>query len=117
MVEGSPGDFATSCIDHRECVFAYSEDGIARCSFERAFEEGKTDWRKPISCHLFPVRIREFGKDFVRYEQLDECRAGRERGAMHDVKLHTFLREPFIRKYGEDWHKTFLEYCTRKAST
>jgi len=114
MYEGSPGNFATTCIDRRECAFVYFDDGIARCSFERAHEEGKTDWRKPISCHLFPVRIRKFGPDFVRYEQIDECNGGREFGATHDVQLHNFLNEPLIRKYGEPWYNKFLSRCRSK---
>ena len=114
MYEGSPGSFATTCIDRRECAFVFFEDGIAQCSFERAYEAGKTDWRKPISCHLFPIRIRQFGKDFIRYEQIDECNAGREFGITHDVKLQDFLKEPLIRKYGELWYDTFLERCRSK---
>ena len=114
LYEGSPGNFATTCIEHRECVFTYFDKGIARCSFERAYAEGKTDWRKPISCHLFPIRIRKFGMDFVRYEQIDECRSGRESGRLHDVKLHDFLKEPLIRKYGETWYNKFLARCRSK---
>jgi hypothetical protein len=112
LYEGSPGNFATTCIDHRECVFVYFEDGIARCSFERAFEEGKTDWRKPISCHLFPIRIRKFGQDFVRYEQIDECRPGRESGKLHEVKLVDFLKDPLVRRYGEAWYNKCVERCS-----
>jgi len=112
LYEGSPGNFATTCIDHRECVFVYFEDGIARCSFERAYEEAKTDWRKPISCHLFPIRVRTFGQDIVHYEQIDECEAGRAKGASDDVQLVDFLKDPLIRKYGKAWYKKFLDRCT-----
>lgn len=115
--EGGPGDFATTCINNRECVFVYYEEGIARCSFERAYLEGKTDWRKPLSCHLFPIRIRKFGQDFVRYEQIEECLPGRERGKTEEVKLHIFLREPLIRKYGEEWYEKFLSWCRSKSET
>ena len=111
MYEGSAGNFATTCIDHRECVFVYFEDGIARCSFERSYEEGKIDWRKPISCHLFPIRIRKLGQDFVRYEQIEECQGGRVSGEVHNVKLSDFLKDPLIRKYGEAWYKKFLYRC------
>jgi len=114
LYDGSPGDFATACVDQRECVFAFFENGVARCSFERAFKEGKIDWRKPLSCHLFPIRIRRFGKDFIRYEQIDECRSGREHGESKEVKLFDFLRESLIRKYGEEWYDKFLDHCTTK---
>jgi hypothetical protein len=111
MVEGKPGDLTTPCIEGRECVFVYFEEGIAKCSFERAFESGLTDWRKPISCHLFPLRISHFGKDFIRYEEIDECAAGRERGADQGVSLHGFVRKPLKRKYGPQWLEHFLRYC------
>ena len=111
MVEGSAGSFATTCIEKRDCVFVYYDGDIAKCSLERAYEEGKTDWRKPLSCHLFPIRIRSFGQDFIRYEQIDECEPGRVLGGVQHVKLHDFLKEPLTRKYGEAWYQEFLKYC------
>jgi hypothetical protein len=111
LVEGTPGDYATSCVDHNECVFVYFDNGIARCSFERAYLDGLTTWRKPISCHLFPIRISTFGQDFLRYEVIDECEGGRTHGALSREKLHSFLREPLIRKYGEEWYRRFVEQC------
>lgn len=113
MVEGSTGDYATTCIDQHECVFVFFDNGIARCSLEKAHEEGKTEWRKPISCHLFPIRIKSFGRDIVRYEQIDECESGRTRGETEKVMLHTFLREALVRRYGEQWYNSFLERCNR----
>jgi hypothetical protein len=103
-VEGVPGDYATVCIDRRECVFVYFDRGIAKCSIERAYLEGRTGWRKPLSCHLFPIRFRRFGQDFVRYEQIAECQSARERGAAEDVPLLDFVREALIRKFGEQWY-------------
>ena len=111
IVEGSPGSYATTCIDNRDCVFVYYDADVAKCSLERAFEEGKTDWRKPISCHLFPIRTRTFGKEFVRYEQIGECEAGRKLGEEQQVRLHNFLKEPLTRQYGETWYGNFLNYC------
>jgi len=113
--EGVPGDFATTCIDDRECVFVFHEEGIARCSFERAYMDGKIDWRKPLSCHLFPIRIRKFGQDFLRYEEIDECASGRTRGRTLEVKLSDFLREPLVRKYGEEWYEQFIASCRTKS--
>jgi hypothetical protein len=115
FAEGSTGNFATPCLDERECVYVFSEDGIAKCSFERAFERGLTDWRKPISCHLFPIRIRHFGKDFLRYEEIDECAGGRSNGAVKEVGLHEFLRVPLVRRFGEAWYEKFLRHCKNHA--
>ena len=115
LYEGVPGSFATTCVEERECVFAYFENLTARCSFERTYHDGNSGWRKPISCHLFPIRIRKSGKDYIRYEQIDECRAGREQGKLNNVPLHEFLREPLTRNYGEAWYDTFLRQCRTKG--
>jgi hypothetical protein len=111
LVEGRRGDYATPCVDGRECVYVYFEQGIARCSFERAFLAGETGWRKPISCHLFPIRIRRFGQEFLRYEQIDECAAGRRRGDAEEIPLSEFLMEPLVRKFGPVWYRTFRAEC------
>ena len=117
QTEGTAGVVASPCVDERECAYAFFEEGIAKCSFERAFERGLTDWRKPISCHLFPIRIRHFGTDFLRYEEIDECAPGRENGGLQQVMLYDFLREPLIRKYGEAWYTRFARYCRKHAES
>lgn len=116
MFNGLPGDLATTCIENRECVFVFFEEGIAKCSFERAFEQGLTDWRKPISCHLFPIRIRHVGQEYLRYEEIDECAPGRARGKEQAVLLSDFLREPLTRKYGEQWYARFLKHRAEKMA-
>jgi hypothetical protein len=116
LYEGSAGNFATTCIEQRDCVFVYRDGDIARCSFERAFEQGTIDWRKPISCHLFPIRIQKLEQDFLHYEQIDECSAGRTSGELHKTKLYDFLKEPLVRKYGDAWYKTFLSHCETKMA-
>jgi hypothetical protein len=114
LFEGTPGDYATPCVERRECVFASFENGVALCSFEKAYERGETRWRKPMSCHLFPIRIRKVETDTIQYEQIDECAPGRERGLLQSVRLHEFLREPLVRKYGEAWYTELLATLDRK---
>jgi hypothetical protein len=104
LVEGFPGNFATTCIESKECAFVYFDEGIAKCGFERAYQEGKTTWPKPLSCHLFPIRVRRFGREVVRYEHMTECRPAVVLGETLHVKLYAFLKSPLIRKYGEDWY-------------
>jgi hypothetical protein len=106
--EGTPGDYVTPCLDNRACVFVYYEQGIAHCSFERAFLEGDTDWRKPLSCHLFPIRVRRFGSGHLRYEQIGECAGGRRRGEQEDIPLTEFLRDPLVRSFGAAWYRQLL---------
>jgi hypothetical protein len=98
LVDGGPGD--------------HFEDGIAKCSFERAWQEGKISWRKPISCHLFPIRVHTMGRDFLRYVEIEECAGGRKRGREQQVKLVEFLKDPLVRRYGETWYNAFLAACS-----
>lgn len=111
LYDGSPGDFATMCIEQRDCVFVYRDEGIAKCSFEKAFLAGEIDWQKPISCHLFPIRVRNTGQQVMRYEVIDECTAGRTKGTAEQISLHEFLKSPLIRRFGEPWYKKFREHC------
>lgn len=101
------GDLVTTLIENKECVFTFrDENNILQCAFERAFLEGKTNFRKPISCHLFPVRITEYKRfDAVNYEQLRVCKPGRICGITKKLPLYLFLKEPLIRKYGNSWYK------------
>lgn len=110
-VEGVPGDFATTCFLERDCVFVYYDDQIARCALERAFAEGLTEWKKPLSCHLFPLRVRKRGSDLIRYEEISECAGGRARGSAENVALHEFLAEPLTRLYGRGWYQQFRNAC------
>jgi hypothetical protein len=100
------GDLVTSLVDNRECVFSFpDENGILKCAIEKTYHEGKTDFIKPLSCHLFPIRIKEYKRfDAVNYEQIEICKPGRECGASQKIPLYSFLKEPLIRKYGQEWY-------------
>ena len=115
LVEGSPGDYATSCVNDGDCVFVFRENGIAKCAFERAFLDGRTDWRKPISCHLFPLRIRQMRQEYVRYEQIPECKGGRARGEREDTGLLVFVRDALLKKYGPRWYAQLPGPMTGKS--
>ncbi|MCF6332239.1 MAG: DUF3109 family protein [Draconibacterium sp.] len=103
----SDGDLITPLVNNRECVYSYyNNKGILKCAIEKAYFEGKTEFRKPISCHLFPIRITEYKKfDAVNYEELEICKPGRHCGASEKLPIYKFLKEPLIRKYGEEWYK------------
>jgi hypothetical protein len=109
--EGEPGNYVTACIDDRACVFVYYEHRIARCSLEKAFLNGETTWRKPISCHLFPIRIGRNGR--VRYEQIAACEAGRSLGAATNTPLYDSLKDALVRKFGQEWYDQFRNECLR----
>lgn len=106
-VVDSDGDLVTPLVNNRQCAYSfYDENGILKCSIEKAYFEGKTKFRKPVSCHLFPIRITEYKRfDAVNYQQLDICKPGRACGKSQKLPLYKFLKEPLIRKYGEEWYK------------
>jgi hypothetical protein len=116
--EGRPGDYATMCVDDKECAFVYyDERRTARCAFENAYEVGLTTWRKPLSCHLFPIRIRSTDPEVLRYEEIPECHGGRQRGRLEDVALFDFLREPLTRLHGPSWYARLRNACTSRPES
>jgi hypothetical protein len=96
-------------IDNRACVFVYYENGIAKCSIEKAYIEVKTDFRKPISCHLFPIRISDFGGDVLRFEHIDECKPAIELGKIENTTVAEFCEDSLSRLYGKNWYIKFKE--------
>ena len=101
------GDYVTPLIDGKECAFTIFDDkGIAKCAIEQAFYDGKIDYKKPISCHLYPIRITKY-KDYdaVNYHKWEVCRAACRCGDKLNVPVYRFLKDPLIRKYGEEWYK------------
>ena len=110
----SDGDLVTPLVDNRQCAYSYyDKKGILNCSIEKVFVKGKTNYPKPLSCHLFPIRITEYKQfDAVNYQELDICKKGREYGEIHRTRLYQFLKEPLIRKYGQEWYHK-LEIAAR----
>jgi len=101
------GEFVTSIVNGEDCVFTcYDENGYCKCAIEKAYREGKTDFYKPISCHLYPIRVAQY-KEFraVNYHRWNVCQAAKELGKKNKVRVYQFLKEPLIRKFGEDWYK------------
>ncbi|MBX2975213.1 MAG: DUF3109 family protein [Ignavibacteriaceae bacterium] len=96
-------EFLTKSIDKKDCVFVYYDNDIAKCSFEKAYFEGKSNFRKPISCHLFPIRISDFGGEVLRYEKFDECKPALANGEKSNMTIVELCDDALIRKYGSDW--------------
>ena len=108
------GDRVTSIVDGKDCVFTcYDSDGICKCAVEKAFCDGKTSFYKPVSCHLYPVRITEY-PDFkaVNYHKWDVCKAAALLGKKERVRVFQFLKEPLVRKFGEQWYAALEECAT-----
>ena len=102
----SDGDFVTPLVNgDQECAYTIFENGMAKCGIEKAYEEGAVKFRKPISCHLYPIRIEKLGSgmDALNYHKWELCKAACALGKKLDVPVYQFLKNPLIRKYGKKW--------------
>ncbi len=99
------GDKGTALLPNGRCAYArINDDGMVSCGIEKAYAEGKVTFKKPISCHLYPVRITEYESyDAVNYSTWDICKEACNCGAKLDIQLFRFLKEPLVRKYGVEW--------------
>ena len=100
------GDLVTSIVNGKDCVFTcYDEKGCCYCAIEKAYRDGKTDFYKPVSCHLYPIRVGNYGVyKAVNYNRWDVCKAAVLLGRKENLPVYRFLKEPLIRKFGEDWY-------------
>ena len=108
-VYDSDGELTTPLVDNRECAFVTFENGISKCAIEKAYLDDKIEFKKPISCHLFPIRIKEY-RDFsaINYEEIKICKPACECGSKLEVPVYVFLKESLIRRYGIVWYKKLL---------
>lgn len=100
------GDLVTSIVNGKDCVFTcYDEKGCCYCAIEKAYRDGKVDFYKPVSCHLYPIRVGNYGPyKAVNYHRWDVCKAAVILGQKENVPVYKFLKEPLIRKFGEAWY-------------
>jgi hypothetical protein len=96
----------TTLVNEKACAFAYFEnDGTAKCSIEKAHQDGKTDFKKPISCHLYPIRVKQINDlTAINYNEWDICTPACDCGANLDVPVYKFLKEPLIRAFGKEFY-------------
>jgi hypothetical protein len=94
----------TSLVNEKECVFVQFENGIAKCAIEQANKSGITSFKKPISCHLYPIRIKNFNEyTAINYEEWNICKPACSCGDKLDVSVFKFLKEPLIRAFGTEF--------------
>ncbi len=101
-------EWVTPLIKGKECAYTYFEkDGTAKCAIEKAYYDGKVTWKKPISCHLYPIRItkQKTGLEAINYDHWSICKAACKLGESLKVPVYKFLKESLTRKYGEEWYK------------
>jgi hypothetical protein len=105
------GDLVTPLVNNAECAYViFDEKGYTKCAIEKAYEDGVIDWQKPISCHLYPIRITEYSNfSAINYHEWDVCSDACTLGKELGVKVYQFLKKPLIRKYGEEFYQTLSE--------
>ena len=104
-IVGEDGDKETPLVNGSECAYViFDEKGITKCGIEKAYEDGKVDFKKPVSCHLYPVRIKGYSEfDAVNYHKWPICSDACSLGKELEVPIYQFVKDALIRKYGEDW--------------
>lgn len=105
FVFDSDGDLSTPLVNDRECAYVYRDDaGITKCAVEKAYLNNETSFRKPISCHLFPVRLKQY-KSFtaVNVQLIEICSDACELGEKLKVPVYKFLEQPLIKRFGQKW--------------
>ena len=100
------GDFSTPTIGGRECAYAiYDEKGILKCGIEQAYNDGKIGFKKPISCHLYPIRITKYDEfEAANYDRWSICSPACTLGAELNVPVYRFVKDALVRKYGQEWY-------------
>lgn len=104
------GEKVTPLVDGGKCAYLIQEGGISLCGIERAFQQGDIDFKKPISCALYPIRIRKYRAfSAVNYDRWSICDPACKLGKSLNVKVYQFLKEPLIRKFGVEWYEQLEE--------
>lgn len=107
------GDLVTTIIDGRDCAFTcYGKNGMCLCAIEKACREGKTDFLKPSSCHLYPLRLTQYPTfTAVNYHRWKICKPAEKLGRKLGLRLYQFLKEPLIKRFGQEWYDELVLAC------
>ncbi len=114
------GEFETTLVKGKECAYAiFDENNIAKCGIEAAFIAGKIDFQKPISCHLYPIRIQEYKSlTAINYHSWPICDTACELGKKLKIPTYQFVKDALVRKFGQSWYddldKVAKEYYSNK---
>jgi len=99
------GDLVTTCLPTGECNFSVYENGILACGIEKAWKAKKSTFRKPLSCHLYPIRVSHVGNnEALNFHKWEVCKPACNLGDEHKLPVYQFLKEALIRKFGEPWY-------------
>ncbi len=108
------GELVTQILDNSNCVFScYAPGGMCICAIEKAYREGKIDFMKPISCALYPLRLKTLsnGSVAVNYHRWKICKSAEVMGRSKGIRVYQFLKEPLIRRFGQEWYNELVANC------
>lgn len=110
-IDPMDGDYVTPLVESKECAYViFDENGTTKCGIEKAYEAGVIDWHKPISCHLYPIRTKDYTSfTAINYHEWSVCSDACVLGKELQVPVYKFLKTPLIRKYGEEFYSTLSE--------
>lgn len=109
------GTYVTPLVNDAECAFVYWENDISYCAIEKAFIEKKIDFQKPISCHLYPIRLSKVGQSIaINYHQWDVCKPALISGKKIGLPLYSYLKTPLIRRFGLKWYNNMVKKIETK---
>ena len=105
------GDMVTSIVRGKDCVFTCYDGDNCLCALEKAYRDGKTQFCKPISCALYPIREKQFSGGLIglNYHRWAVCKDAVEKGKALGLPIYQFLKEPLIRRFGEAWYQELCE--------
>jgi hypothetical protein len=99
------GDLETPLVDDKDCAYVIYDGATALCGIEQAYNQGVIDWKKPVSCHLYPIRVKDFTEfAAVNYDKWEICDDACSLGKELEVPVYKFVKEALIRRFGEDWY-------------
>ena len=102
---GTDGDMETPLIDEKDCAYVIYDGKTALCGIEQAYNQGIVDWKKPVSCHLYPIRVKDFTEfAAVNYDRWEICDDACSLGKELEVPVYKFVKEALIRRFGADWY-------------
>ncbi|PQJ16066.1 DUF3109 family protein [Aureicoccus marinus] len=110
-VKGVDGDWETPLVNGEECAYTiFDEKGTALCGIEKAHQAGAIDWLKPVSCHLYPVRVTQYSSfAAVNYHRWDICDPACQLGDELQMPIYKFVKKALIRRFGEQWYAELEE--------
>ncbi len=111
------GDYSTPTIGGRECAYAiYDDESVLKCGIEQAYLDGKVEFQKPISCHLYPIRIVSYDEfDAANYDRWSICSPACSLGASLHVPIYKFVKDALVRKYGEEWYNGLVDLISNEG--